>query len=244
MRIDILTLFPEMFSSVIGSSMLKRASERGLVQFNLHNIRDYSENKHKNADDYPFGGGAGMVMLAQPVIDCLQTIQGTESAYKICLTPRGRTLTQKIAAELAEKPHLMLVCGHYEGMDERIMQYMDDEISIGDYVLTGGELPAMVLADCVIRFIPEVLGSGESAQLESFSDGLLEYPQYTRPADFRGMKVPDVLLNGHHALIEKWRREQSLIKTMLNRPDLLEKAELSVADLEFIERYKLGLNQE
>lgn len=244
MKIDILTLFPEMFESVLCCSILKRAREKALLQFELHNIRDHAQNKHKNADDYPFGGGAGMVMMAQPVIDCIRSVQGSDDAYRILMTPRGRKLTQNIAAELAQKQRLMLVCGHYEGIDERIMNYIDDEISIGDYVLTGGELPAMVLIDCVVRLVPGVLGSDESARLESFSDGLLEHPQYTRPADLWGIKVPDILLNGHHAKIEKWRREQSLIKTLQNRPDLLEQAELSQSDLEFIERYKLNQNQE
>lgn len=222
MRIDILTLFPEMFEGPLSTSMLGRARESGLIDIRLHNIRDYTDNKHKKADDYPFGGGAGLVMMAQPIFDCMDAVLEGESAKRILLTPRGRTLNQKIAKDLSSEERLVLLCGHYEGVDERVMNIIDDEISIGDYVLTGGELPAMVLVDCVSRLIPGVLGSDESAQEESFSDSLLEYPQYTRPANFRGMEVPEVLLNGHHAKIQAWRLEQARLKTALNRPDLLE----------------------
>jgi len=222
LRIDILTLFPEMFEGPLSTSMLGRARESGLIDIRLHNIRDYTDNKHKKADDYPFGGGAGLVMMAQPIFDCMDAVLEGESAKRILLTPRGRTLNQKIAKDLSSEERLVLLCGHYEGVDERVMNIIDDEISIGDYVLTGGELPAMVLVDCVSRLIPGVLGSDESAQEESFSDSLLEYPQYTRPANFRGMEVPEVLLNGHHAKIQAWRLEQARLKTALNRPDLLE----------------------
>lgn len=221
MRIDILTIFPEMFEGVLGSSMLGRARQNGLIDIRVHNIRDYTDNKHKKTDDYPFGGGAGMVMMAQPIFDCVDAVLGGEKARRILLSPRGRTLNQQIAKELAAEERLLLLCGHYEGVDERVMTIMDEELSIGDYVLTGGELPAMVLTDCLSRFIPGVLGSEESAADESFSDGLLEYPQYTRPAEFRGMEVPEVLLNGHHAKIQAWRLEQARLKTALNRPDLL-----------------------
>ena len=221
MRIDILTIFPEMFEGVLGSSMLGRARQNGLIDIRVHNIRDYTDNKHRKTDDYPFGGGAGMVMMAQPIFDCVDAVLGGEKARRILLSPRGRTLNQKIAKELAGEERLLLLCGHYEGVDERVMSIMDEELSIGDYVLTGGELPAMVLTDCLSRFIPGVLGSEESAADESFSDGLLEYPQYTRPAEFRGMEVPEVLLNGHHAKIQAWRLEQARLKTALNRPDLL-----------------------
>ncbi len=221
MRIDILTIFPEMFEGVLGSSMLGRARQNGLVDIRVHNIRDYTDNKHKKTDDYPFGGGAGMVMMVQPIFDCVDAVLGGEKARRILLSPRGRTLNQKIARELAAEERLLLLCGHYEGVDERVMTIMDEELSIGDYVLTGGELPAMVLTDCLSRFIPGVLGSEESAADESFSEGLLEYPQYTRPAEFRGMEVPEVLLNGHHAKIQAWRLEQARLKTALNRPDLL-----------------------
>lgn len=221
MRIDILTIFPEMFEGVLGSSMLGRARQNGLIDIRVHNIRDYTDNKHKKTDDYPFGGGAGMVMMVQPIFDCVDAVLGGEKARRILLSPRGRTLNQKIAKELAAEERLLLLCGHYEGVDERVMTIMDEELSIGDYVLTGGELPAMVLTDCLSRFIPGVLGSEESAADESFSEGLLEYPQYTRPAEFRGMEVPEVLLNGHHAKIQAWRLEQARLKTALNRPDLL-----------------------
>ena len=221
MRIDILTLFPEMFEGVLSASMLGRAQANGLLDIRVHNIRDYTDNKHRKADDYPFGGGAGLVMMAQPIYDCMDAVLEGETAHRILLTPRGRTLNQKIAHSLAKEERLVLLCGHYEGVDERVMEIIDDEISIGDYVLTGGELPAMVLVDCVSRLIPGVLGSEESAADESFSEDLLEYPQYTRPASFRGMDVPEILLNGHHAKIQAWRKEQARLKTALNRPDLL-----------------------
>ena len=221
MRIDILTLFPEMFDGVLSASMLGRAQANGLIDIRVHNIRDYTDNKHKKADDYPFGGGAGLVMMAQPIYDCMDAVLDGGKAHRILMTPRGRTLNQKIARELSGQDRLVLLCGHYEGVDERVMEIIDDEISIGDYVLTGGELPAMALVDCVSRLIPGVLGSEESAVDESFSDDLLEYPQYTRPASFRGMDVPEILLNGHHAKIQAWRQEQARLKTALNRPDLL-----------------------
>lgn len=221
MRIDVLTLFPEMFDGVLSASMLGRAQANGLIDIRVHNIRDYTDNKHRKADDYPFGGGAGLVMMAQPIYDCMEAVLEGGSARRILMTPRGRTLNQKIARALSEEDRLVLLCGHYEGVDERVMEIIDDEISVGDYVLTGGELPAMVLIDCVSRLIPGVLGSEDSAADESFSDDLLEYPQYTRPASFRGMDVPEILLNGHHAKIQAWRQEQAKRKTALNRPDLL-----------------------
>lgn len=210
-----------MFDGVLSASMLGRAQANGLIDIRVHNIRDYTDNKHRKADDYPFGGGAGLVMLAQPIYDCMEAVLEGGSARRILMTPRGRTLNQKIARALSEEDRLVLLCGHYEGVDERVMEIIDDEISVGDYVLTGGELPAMVLIDCVSRLIPGVLGSEDSAADESFSDDLLEYPQYTRPASFRGMDVPEILLNGHHAKIQAWRQEQAKRKTALNRPDLL-----------------------
>lgn len=240
MRIDILTTFPEMFAGVFGSSILKRACDKGIIEYRLHNIRDYSASKHKNTDDYPFGGGAGMVMMPQPVFDCMDCVVGDRDVHCIYMSPRGRVLTQAVARELAKKEALLILCGHYEGIDERIMSHMNDEISIGDYVLTGGELPAMVLVDCVSRMIDGVLGCPDSAEYESFSDGLLEYPQYTRPAQIRGMNVPEVLLNGNHALINKWRREQSLKTTLERRPELIKKAELSPSDKLYIESLKRG----
>ena len=239
MRIDILSIFPEMFSSVLSASMLGRAAAKGILEFHTHNIRDYSESKHKNTDDYPFGGGAGMVMMAQPIFDCISAIENEvgdgKSIRRIVMTPRGRRLTPEIAMELAREENILILAGHYEGIDERVMELIDDEISSGDYVLTGGELPAMVLIDCLSRFIPGVLGSSESTEDESFSgSGLLEYPQYTRPSVFRGREVPAVLLNGNHAEINKWRRQQALIKTKAMRPDLLETAELTKKDIEFL----------
>lgn len=224
MRIDILTLFPEMFDGVLSASMLGRAQANGLIDIRVHNIRDYTDNKHKKADDYPFGGGAGLVMMAQPIYDCMDAVLEGGTARRILMTPRGRTLNQKIAKELSGEERLVLLCGHYEGVDERVMEIIDDEISVGDYVLTGGELPAMIVVDCVSRLIPGVLGSDDSAADESFSEDLLEYPQYTRPASFRGMDVPEILLNGHHAKIQAWRKEQARLKTALNRPDLLSEA--------------------
>lgn len=230
-----------MFENILSSSMLGRAAAKGILEFCVHNIRDYSENKHRNTDDYPFGGGAGMVMLAQPIFDCIDAVKrecGDDTKIRrIVMSPRGKCLTPALAMELAREDKLLILAGHYEGIDERVMELMDDEISIGDYVLTGGELPAMVLIDCLARFIPGVLGSSESAEDESFSgSGLLEYPQYTRPAVFRGREVPAVLLNGNHAEIAKWRRQQALIKTRAMRPDLLNKAELTEKDHEFLAR--------
>lgn len=230
LKIDVLTLFPEMFSGVLGASMLGRAQERGILEFGLHNIREYSQSKHKNTDDYPFGGGAGMVMMPQPIFSCLDTVDRDHTALRIVLTPRGETLTTAMARDLARQEHLLLLCGHYEGIDERAMAQMDREVSIGDYVLTGGELPAMVLIDCVSRFIPGVLGSSESAEDESFSAGLLEYPQYTRPAEYQGMAVPEVLLSGNHAHIARWRRQESFRLTLKRRPELMESLDESGLD--------------
>ncbi len=235
MRIDILTLFPEMFENVLSSSIIGRAVNKGIIEFQLHNIRDYSQSKHKNADDYPFGGGAGMVLMPQPIFDCMDAVKGNEQVKCISMSPRGRLLTPQIAQELSNEDRLIILAGHYEGIDERVGELIDEEISIGDYVLTGGELPSMVLIDCLLRFIPGVLGSSQSLVDESFSDsGLLEYPQYTRPADFRGRLVPEVLLNGNHAQINRWRREQALLKTLRIRPELLENAELSEKDREYL----------
>ena len=210
-----------MFRGPFSESMLKRARENGLLEIALHDIRAWADNKHSKADDYPFGGGAGLVMMAQPIFDAVAAVDPDHEARRILLTPRGRLLTTERARTLAKHPRLLLLCGHYEGVDERVMALMDEEISIGDYILTGGELPAMVLVDAVSRFVPGVLGSGESAEEESFSRSLLEYPQYTRPAEFRGMAVPEVLLSGHGANIAAWRQAQALEKTRENRPELL-----------------------
>ena len=237
MKITILTIFPEMFESVLNSSILGRAREQGLVEVECVDIRPFSDRKHKNTDDYPFGGGAGMVMLAQPIMDAMKHVTGENfSGRRIYMGPRGNTLTTAKARELAKEEHLVLLCGHYEGVDQRALDScIDEEISIGDYILTGGELAAMVLTDAVSRFIPGVLGSGESAEEESFSDGLLEYPQYTRPRELEGMEVPEVLLSGDHAKIKAWRRQESLRATKKFRPDLLEKAELTAKEKKLLE---------
>ena len=224
MRVDILTLFPGMFESVLSCSMTGRAIKNGLIDVHLHDIRDYANNKHRQVDDYPFGGGQGMVMMPQPVFDCMARVRELSPGGRcIHLSPRGSVLNAEKAAALAKEEALILLCSHYEGIDQRVIdELVDEEISLGDYVLTGGELPAMVLIDCVSRFVPGVLGCGRSAEEESFGyEGLLEYPQYTRPAVFRGRAVPGVLLSGHHANIEKWRREQALRITRERRPDLL-----------------------
>ena len=229
MKINILTIFPEMFGSVLNTSILGRAVDSGLLEITLTDIRPFSACKHKNTDDYPFGGGAGMIMTAQPILDAMEHVSAQYThPRRIYLGPRGRTLTSSLARSLAEEEELILLCGHYEGVDQRVLDScIDEEISIGDYILTGGELAAMVLIDAVSRFVPGVLGGAESPEEESFSDGLLEYPQYTRPRDFRGMRVPEVLLNGNHADIRAWRRKESLIATARFRPDLLAGAELT-----------------
>jgi len=238
MRIDVLTLFPEMFETFITSSILGRAAANNLVSVQTHNIRDFAANKHKQVDDYPYGGGAGMVMMVQPLSDALESVlagYGEEKPKVIYLSPQGRVLNQNLAQQLSKEPALVLLCGHYEGIDQRIIdRYVDMEISIGDYVLTGGELPAMVLIDCVTRLIPGVLGSSQSILEESHSAGLLEYPQYTRPAVYNGDAVPEVLLSGNHKEIERWRRQQSLKNTLLKRPDLLYRNALSDEDLKLL----------
>jgi tRNA (guanine37-N1)-methyltransferase len=237
MRFDILTLFPELIDAVLGESIIGRARENNIIQVNAINIRDFSDNKHRKVDDYPYGGGGGMVMMAQPVCDAFDSIV-KNLAYKpklIYLSPQGRVLNQEMVKRLSEEEHLVLLCGHYEGIDERIIEeIVDEEISIGDYVLTGGELPAMVLVDSVSRIIPGVLSSEESYSQESHYDGLLEYPQYTRPCEFKGRKVPDVLISGHHANITRWRRQQSLKRTYLKRPDLFERLNLEKGDKELL----------
>ena len=236
MTINILTIFPEMFESVFGASILGRAREQGLLDIRLTDIRPYSASKHKNTDDYPFGGGAGMVMMAQPIMDAMaEASAAAPGARRIYLGPRGRKLTTEVARELACESSLILLCGHYEGVDQRALDAcIDEEISIGDYILTGGELAAMVLTDCVARFIPGVLGSADSPEEESFSDGLLEYPQYTRPRDLDGRCVPEVLLSGDHAKIRAWRRRESLAATARLRPDLLASAKLDDQDLKIL----------
>ncbi len=233
MKIDVLTLFPEMFTGVFGSSILGKAADKGIVELNAINFRNYSTSKHGTVDDTPYGGGGGMVLKPDPIFTAVEDLT-SEQVVKpriILMCPQGETFTQKKAEELSQEQHLIFICGHYEGYDERIREHLvTDELSIGDYVLTGGELPAMTVVDSVVRLLPGVLGNEMSAVTDSFSTGLLEYPHYTRPAEFRGLKVPDVLLSGHHANVEKWRREQSLLRTLQRRPDLLEHAELTEAE--------------
>ncbi len=221
MKIDICTLFPKMFDA-LSESLVGKAQKNGKININIHNIRDFSIDKHKKCDDYPFGGGAGMLMQVQPIYDCVTSIENWASATRIYLSPRGSVLSQKLATNLSKVEHLILVCGHYEGIDQRAIELLGlIEVSIGDYVLSGGEIAAMVVVDCISRLIPGVLGNENSAIDESFSNGLLEYPQYTRPAEFEGIKVPEVLLSGNHKEIELWRKKQSVDITKKNRPDLL-----------------------
>ncbi len=235
MRIDVLTLFPEMFLGPLQESILKRAQQRGLLTLLIHQIRDYAFDRHQMTDDVPYGGGVGMVMKPEPIFRAVETLRGDEAVPLIFLTPQGRVLTQQRVIELAQLPRLMLLCGHYEGVDERVREHLvTEEISIGDYVLTGGELAAMVLIDAVARFIPGVLGAEEGPWEDSHASGLLEGPQYTRPARFRTWSVPDVLLSGHHARIARWRREQALRRTLERRPDLLARAALGPEDRAFL----------
>lgn len=244
MRIDILTLFPGMFQGPFQDSIIKRAVERGVVQLFIHQIRDYTRDRRRTVDDYPYGGGPGMVVKPEPVFAAAEAVlaQGKatvgQAAVVVLLTPQGRLFNQQVANELALKPWLVLLCGHYEGVDERIRQHLaTDEISIGDYVLTGGELPAMVVVDVVVRRLPGVLGAEGAIVEDSHESSLLEYPQYTRPAEFRGWGVPEVLLSGNHKEIARWRRRQSLLRTWRRRPDLLAKAELSAAERSFLAAY-------
>jgi tRNA (guanine37-N1)-methyltransferase len=241
-RIDILTLFPQLFEMPFDFGIFKRAVDNGLVNLNLHNIRDYTHDKHHTADDYPYGGGAGMVMKPEPIFEAVEAIKtgigdGEAEPRVVLLTPQGRLFSQQIARELSQNRHLVFICGHYEGVDERVREHLaTDEISIGDYVLTGGEIPALVVIDAVLRLLPGVLGSEESLLEDSHAGGLLEYPQYTRPEDYRGWKVPEVLLSGNHARIAKWRREQIIRRTQERRPELLNKANLGLEDIQMVER--------
>ena len=230
MKIDILSLFPEMFEGVLHSSIMKKAQQNEAVEFNVVDFRDYSENKHRKVDDYPYGGGAGMVLKPEPLFAAVEAVSSIADTTPrvILMCPQGERFTQKKAEELAEEEHLVFVCGHYEGYDERIREHLvTEELSIGDFVLTGGEIAAMAIADSVVRLLPNVLGNEDSPVLDSFSTGLLEHPQYTRPANFDGMEVPEVLLSGNHAKIDQWREEQSLIRTYERRKDLLETATLT-----------------
>lgn len=239
MRFDVLTLFPEMFSG-IDASIVKMAAERGIVEIHIHNFRDFSTNKHRRVDDYPYGGGAGLIIGLQAILDCMRSIEGHGEAHKVLFTPSGKLFTQEKARDFALKKRLILLCGHYEGIDHRIEDYVDEEISIGDFVLTGGEIPAMAVIDSVTRLLPGALGNEESAAYESFTDFLLEYPQFTRPEKFEGKRVPEVLLSGNHERIRQYRRFKALELTYLRRPDLLEKAELTEEDFRFLEMIKRG----
>jgi tRNA (guanine37-N1)-methyltransferase len=236
MIFDIFTLFPEVFEPYLQTSILQRARQRGLLEVHLHNIRDWTHDKHHVTDDDPYGGGGGMVMKPEPVFAAVEGVLGASPECPvILLTPQGRPFTQQIAQELAEQPRLALLCGRYEGIDERVREHLvTDEVSIGDYVLTGGELPALVLVDALARLIPGALGDPDGAWDDSHASGLLEYPHYTRPPEFRGWRVPEVLLSGDHGRIARWRHEQSLLRTLQRRPDLLEKTELSEADLRYL----------
>lgn len=249
MQFEVFTLLPEVFPSYLDTSILKRARERGLIQVNVHNIRDYTRDKHHTTDDQPYGGGGGMVMKPEPVFEAIETVLGLNppqtqpmpdaSIPIILLTPQGRVFNQNIAKELSQYPKIALLCGRYEGIDERIRENLvTDEISIGDYVLTGGEIPALILIDAVSRLLPDVLGDPTGAEDDSHAMGLLEYPHYTRPPEFRGSKVPDVLLSGDHKKIDVWRREQALERTLRKRPDMLEKADLTKEDKKILDKLK------
>ena len=236
MKINILTLFPEMFS-IFDHSIIGRARDNKIVDLEVFNIRDFTVNKHRKVDDYPYGGGAGMVMAPQPIVDCIRHVKGNNPGKVIFLGPRGKTFNQDIANELAKEENLIFLCGHYEGIDERVYKHIDMEISLGDFVLTGGEMAAIPVIDSVLRLIPGVLGKEESFMEESFYNGLLEYPQYTRPEEFEGDKVPDILLSGHHENIRKWRRFQSLKITKERRPDMYNKVTLTKEDIKILKKY-------
>ncbi|HQP05986.1 MAG TPA: tRNA (guanosine(37)-N1)-methyltransferase TrmD [Smithellaceae bacterium] len=241
-RFDVLSIFPEMLQSPLEFSLLKKAREKGLIEVGLHNIRDWTRDKHHMTDDAPYGGGCGMVMKVEPVARAVAAVkQAGEASLVVLLTPQGEIFNQTIATELARQKQIILICGRYEGFDERIREHLADrEISLGDYILTGGELSALVVIDATARLIPGVLGNDASASRESFSQGLLEYPQYTRPAEYSGWSVPEVLLSGNHAQIERWQRIEALRRTWRRRPELLEKIELSEEDRTFLEKIKQG----
>lgn len=236
MKFDILTLFPGMFAGPFDESIIRRGREKRLIDIRLHNIRDWAFDRHQTADDAPYGGGAGMVMKVEPLAACIEAVKAQNLASTVLMTsPQGRRLTHKVAAELAGREGLIIICGRYEGIDERVRKlFVDDDISLGDFVLSGGEIAAMAIVDAVTRLVPGVLGSGESAETDSFCDGLLEYPQYTRPPEFRGLKVPEVLLSGNHDLIRRWRRRESLARTRALRPELLADVELTKEDLKLL----------
>ena len=240
MIFDILTIFPGIFNSPLVESLLKKAQDRGLIEIRVRNLRDFAEDRHRTTDDYPYGGGVGMVMKPEPIIRAVEALKAEDpDAKSVLLTPQGERFHQKMAQSMSEHNHYILICGRYEGLDERIrLAAVDLEISIGDYILMGGEIPALVFIEAVCRYLPGFLGCGQSVEEDSFSRGLLEYPQYTRPPVFQGMAVPEVLLSGNHAEIERWRRRESLRRTLLRRPDLLELATLSEEDLTFLDELK------
>lgn len=247
MRIDILTLFPEMCESVLSESIIGRAREKGVVEIVCTDIRDFANNKHNHVDDAPYGGGTGMLMQTEPIYQCYKSLcdKAGEKIHLIYMSPQGKTLTQSRVRELAKMDRIAVLCGHYEGVDERLIEeIVDEEISIGDYVLTGGELPALILSDSISRMIPGVLKNDEAFTLESHFDSLLEYPQYTRPFEWHGRQVPDILLSGHHANIEKWRREKSLERTYLRRPDMLSQAKLTKEDILYLRELKKRIKEQ
>jgi tRNA (guanine37-N1)-methyltransferase len=252
MQFEVFTLLPEVFPPYLESSILQRARQRGLIDVHVHNIRDYTHDRHHTTDDTPYGGGGGMVMKPEPVFEALESVLGISSDPSqtlqiplILLTPQGRVFTQRVAEEFSRHEQIALLCGRYEGVDERIREHLvTDEISVGDYVLTGGELPALLIIDAISRLIPGVLGDPTGAQDDSHSMGLLEYPHYTKPSEFRGWKVPEVLLSGDHGKIEKWRREQAITRTFRKRPDMLDKAELSEKEKKFVEGLKAKIQEE
>ena len=247
MKYHILTLFPEMIEQGLHTSILGRAINNGYISLETTNIRDFSANKFNRVDDYPYGGGAGMVMEAEPVFRAYQSVAEKigKKPRTVYLTPQGKVFQQSMVEDFAREQDLVFLCGHYEGIDERVLEeVVTDYVSIGDYVLTGGELPALVMMDAISRFVPGVLNNEESAEFDSFHDNLLEYPQYSRPAEWMGKKVPDVLLSGHHANIEKWRREQSILRTLQNRPELLEDAVLSKKEKQYLEQLRRNMAQE
>ncbi|SDQ06251.1 tRNA (guanosine(37)-N1)-methyltransferase TrmD [Carnobacterium viridans] len=242
MKIDVLTLFPRMFQGPLTESIIGKAIDKDLLQVNVMNFRDYTDNKHQNVDDYPYGGGAGMLLKAQPIFAAIDAINEEAPDTKkrvILLDPAGVPFTQAVAEELAEEEHLVFICGHYEGYDERIRTLVTDEISLGDYVLTGGELGAMVMIDATVRLLPEVLGNDQSAKTDSHSTGLLEHPQYTRPAEYRGMKVPDVIISGNHKKIKEWQDKESIRRTLERRPDMLETVSLSAEQQNYLKELKM-----
>lgn len=239
-KFDVLTLFPEMFEAVLGGSITGRARNAGLLEMNFINIRDFSKDKHKNTDDYPYSGGGGMLMTPQPIYDAYMSVADgkPEKPHTVFLSPQGKVFDQKKAVELSKKDHIVFLCGHYEGVDQRVLDMIvDEEISIGDFVLTGGEIPAMAVIDSVSRMVPGVLANEGSYTNESHFSGLLEHPQYTHPQEFMGIKIPEILVSGHHKNIEKWKREQALLVTLKKRPDMLQKAELTKEDKAFLEQF-------